>query len=690
MSNYRLLPNWVRRGLAAAICSGWIASFFTPALAQISVVFPTPRTVVQRNNVNQAQLWVVGQCPPNTTRVEVFLSATVPGGGLSSTAYTVLDANPANGRFRGQVQVQGGWYHLNVRAMQEATVLETIQITPVGVGEVFAIAGQSNGQGIVPNKSTVAASDERIVRVPHYNGTDTIRLPLPPYFDHISADGVIGPRGLTGWCWSILGDSLAKRLNVPVAFFNTAWSGTAVRNWRESITQDSTATSYGEFFRPKMPYANLKRVLQDYVALTGVRAVLWHQGEAEYYDIDPMAPNYYNDLRFVIAQSRTDAAYAELPWMVARASIDMFTRTLYSSNRYEPVWNQQNQVIQTTHKVFFGPDTDPLDIPRADAVHFSGPGLVQVANAWNASMTSDFFNAATPLSPQSVAPTIDLELSGSVSRRVLNTGEDILVTLTLANTGKNTASGIRIRCQLPNSLSCTNAGGFTLHNGQLLYTLTDNLTPGGRTTLPFVVRPLANGTFRLAAEIIRSDQLDEDSRPNTSFADGQDDMTWIDFRTLATSEAIFEAPISQNAVLLPNVTSNQPNPDPNKADLSLQIVTNILVASIGQPVQVSMSVTNRGGSAASNVLVQCLLPASTGAFSSSSMHLNGQTASGTITSIPAGESATIWFQVSGNAAGNPVFMAQIGGVSIQDSDSAPNNGYTNGEDDTAQVGIRVR
>jgi hypothetical protein len=555
MSSYRLLPNWVRRGFVAVVCSGLIASFFTPVFAQLSVVFPTPRTVIQRNNANQAQLWVVGQCPLNTTRVEVFLSATVPGWGTNSTGYVVLDANPANGRFRGQVPVQGGWYTLNLRAMQNSTVLETKQISPVGVGEVFAIAGQSNGQGIVFNK---VPTDERVVRVPHYNGTDTIRLPMPPVFDQVTPEGVIGPRGLTGWCWSVLGDSLTKRLNVPVAFFNTAWSGTAVRNWRESITQDSTATSYGEFFRPKMPYANLKRVLQDYVALTGLRAVLWHQGEAEYYDLDKMAPNYYNDLRFVIAQSRTDVAYANLPWMVARASIDMFTRTLYPSNRYEPVWNQQTQVIQTTNKVFFGPDTDPLDIPRGDAVHFSGPGLVQVGNAWNAAMTTDFFNAAIPLLSQPVLPIVDLELSGSASRRVVGVGEDMLVTLNLNNTGKNTASGIRIRCQLPNSLSCTNPGSFTLRNGQLLYTVTGSLTPGGRTTLPFVVRPLVNGTFRLAAEIIKSDQLDDDSRPNTSFADGQDDMTWIDFRTVQSSNVVLAAPISQNAVLLPPVASNSP------------------------------------------------------------------------------------------------------------------------------------
>jgi len=673
----------------AAVCSGLIASFFTPAVAQISVTFPLPRTVIQRNNANQAQVWVVGQCPPNTTRIEVALSAIAPGGG-NSVGYLVLDGNPSNGRFRGQVQVQGGWYHLDVRAMQSNTVLETKRITPVGVGEVFAVAGQSNGQGVLPNRNTVPATDERVVGVPHYNATDTIRLPLPPVFESISTEGVIGPRGLTSWCWGVLGDSLAKRLNVPIAFYNTAWSGTAIRNWRESITQDSTATSWGEFFRPKMPYGNLKRVLQDYVALTGLRAVLWHQGEAEYYDTNPLAPNYYNDLRFIIAKSRTDAGYADLPWMVARASIDMFTRTLYPSMRYEPVWNQQTQVIQTTNRVFYGPDTDPLGIPRTDGVHLSGNGLIEVANAWSAHMTNYFFNAAVSLLPQPAPLPIDLNLSASITQRIVSVGQDVAVTLVLTNTGNNAATGVRIRCQFPNNLSCINAGPLVFRNGVLLGTLPAPLAAGASTALTFVVRPRTSGTYRLAAEVIRSDQLDEDSRPNTSFADGQDDTAWVDFRTTESSGVVFEAPISVNAVVLPSVASNQPVPDPNGADLSLRIVSDRLVATVGQPIRVSLVITNRGGSAAPNVLVNCAIPTNVNAFTSSNMALNGQMSSGTVTSIPAGESAVLWFQVSGSGAGSLLFWAQISGSSTPDSDSVPNNGYTNGEDDTAQLSVRVR
>lgn len=658
-------------------------------MAQISVVFPTPRTVIQRDNANQAQLSVVGLCPPNATRIEAFLEATAPGRGTSSPAYLLVDGNPQNGRFQGQIPAQGGWYSLHIRVLQGGTILATTQITPIGVGEVFAVAGQSNGQGVIPNRNTVAATDERVVAVPHYNATDTIRLPLPPVFERVTRDGVIGPRGLTSWCWGILGDSLTKRLNVPVAFYNAAWSGTAIRNWRESITQDSTATSWGEFFRPKMPYANLKRVLQDYVALTGLRAVLWHQGEAEYYDIDPQAPNYYNDLRFIIAQSRTDAGYAQLPWMVARASVDDFTRTLYPSGRYEPVTTQQTQVIQATSRVFFGPDTDTINIPRSDGVHFSGTGLVRVANAWNASLTNDFFNAATPLLPQSQAPVTDLALSGYADKRVIGVGEDLLVTIKLANTGQNLASGIKLRCQLPNNLACVNPGTFALRNGQLLRTLTGTFTPGGQTTLPFVVRPLVQGTFRIAAEIIRTDQLDEDSRPNTSFTDGQDDLVWIEFRTSGASGAVYASPVSVNAVTLPPVASNQPAPDPNRANLSLILVTDRRAVRPNQPISVSLVLTNSGGQTASNVQVASLLPAGVSGFSSPTMSLNGNVVSGSVFSIPVGSSATLTFLVNAPASGTALFKSQLTATTPANAESTPNNGYDNGERDEAQAMIRV-
>ncbi|MVM38430.1 hypothetical protein GO730_14015 [Spirosoma sp. HMF3257] len=266
----------------------------------------------------------------------------------------MLDSQPANGTFSGSVTATGGWYNLDIQAISQSKVISHIRVTPVGVGEVFVIAGEANAQGINPARSVVSAADDRVNCVPHFNYTDTTRLPLPPQFSKLTIDKTIGPHGNTAWCWSELGDLLTNRLNVPVLFYNTAWAATTVRNWRESMEQGTTTTIDNTPMPEGMPYSNLKRVLKDYVPLTGLRAVLWQQGESEYYSNNPQATNYATDLKALISRSRSDAGAAQLPWLVARSSVDNTTSALYPSGSYEPVTNRQNEVIQTTQQVIAG------------------------------------------------------------------------------------------------------------------------------------------------------------------------------------------------------------------------------------------------------------------------------------------------------------------------------------------------
>ena len=579
---------------------------------------------------------------------------------------------------------------LAVRAMQGSDMLAVREVSPVGVGEVFVVAGQSNGQGVLPNRSTVAPTDERVVAAPHFNLTDIIRLPLPPTFERMTVDGVVGPRGQTSWCWGKLGDLLVQRFNLPVAFYNVAWSGTSMRNWRESITRDSTNFNPTEYFRPGMPYGNLKRVLQDYVPLTGLRAVLWHQGEQEYYDGNPPAPAYYNDLRTVIAQSRLDANFASLPWVVARATIDNETRSIYPSGHLDPIWDQQTQMAQNTPYVTLGPDTDTIQVPRLDGVHLIGPGLIAAAHAWNQALDGTFFATAAPLLPQALTGSIDLTLKTAVGRRVVPVGQSVPLTLEVTNEGATKASGIRVRCQLPAGLVCTNAGTFTLLDGVLLGTLPD-LPAGFSTTKTIWAKPMLPGTYRIATEIIRADQLDTDSRPNTSIADGQDDLAWVDFRTLQSGSTVYSSPPSYNAVVLPALVSNQPAPHPTKADLSLLGVTDRHAVAAGKPVTLSLVVTNSGGAAASNVHVYCTLPPGGASFSSPNMSVGSGWAYGVVSGLPANGSATLWFQLNAPVGVRQfTFTAQIVAATPADPDSSPNNGYTNGEDDTATVSVTVR
>ncbi len=651
------------------------------AHAQINVAFPTQSVVFQRNNQNQTQFSVSGTCQAGVDRLETRL---VPIAGGQGNDWTNLTSQVSQGYFSGKVTASGGWYRLELRAWQGNAVVATTQVEPVGVGEVFAIAGQSNGQGI-ENRDAVGASDQRVVCIPHFNKTDTIRMPLPMYSQRVTATGVIGPRGLTGWCWSRMGDRLAARLNVPVAFMNSAWSGTAVRNWRESITADSTATSYNEYFRPGMPYGNLKRIVQDYMPLTGLRAVLWHQGEAEFYDTDPSAANYFNDLQTVIRQSRQDAGY-DMAWVVARASMDNNLYANYGLTHYEPVVSAQNRVVQQVPNVFYGPDTDIIQMPRTDGVHFSGNGLVQLGDAWNDFLSDDFFRNATPYPPQT-ADVADLTMSLIVDRPALETNQPVTVTINVTNESPQTATNVRVRCGLPAGLTFLSGNGLS-HQRGVVFGVIPTLAPSSAGQLTFMVQPTQTGTYILVGEIVKASQLDTDSRPNTSTGDGQDDMATVQFRY--GSGPVFGVPVSVNADPLPAVASNQPAPDPNRADLSLAMMVDKVALPVGTPISVSLIVNNAGGLPVDRTTVGCQLPDGLTFLDSQTMQLAGNVVRGTTGTVAAGSFSILTFRAVPTKVATLTMPAQIeSSWGVADPDSTPNNGFENGEDDCAKLQVRA-
>lgn len=652
----------------------------------IQVVFPTPRTVIQRDANNSAQVTVTGSCPSQTSRVEIRASPVAAGSGQNNDQYTVLDSQPVSGVFSGSISLTGGWYNLDIQAIANNKVISHTRLTPVGVGEVFVVAGESNAQGTLPLRSVASANDDRVSFSTHTNYTDTLRLPLSPHFANLTASKNPGPHGNSSWFWSELGDLLTSQWNVPVLFYNAAWPGSTIRNWRESMEQGTTLGQDGNALPAGMPYGNLKRILKDYVPLTGARAILWQQGESEYYGSDPQATNYATNLKAIIDKSRTHAGFAQLPWVIARSSADNTTRQLYASGSYEPVTNQQNLVIQTTGQTLAGPLVDTIQMPRPGGSTFQGTGLTRLANAWNATLTNTLWSM-TPRTGQPFSFT-DLRLTGEVAKRVNQVGSAVPFRITVVNEGTKNATNVKVRCTLPSQLSFTGSSYFRQVQRTLLATV-PLLYPGQQQTLSFTAQPLQAGSYRLATEIVQADQLDPDSRPNTSFSDGEDDMLWLDFRTADNATAVFTVTPSVNAPPQPTVMSAQPIPDPNKIDLSLSMVSSRLTSQINSPISVSLIARNEGSQTAQSVQIGALLPTGLSFVSSSNMSLAGGIIRGTLASIPAGGQGVLSFIINPSAVGAPILRAQIELATPTDADSTPNNGYTNGEDDTCSLTFRI-
>lgn len=427
------------------------------AFAQVQVSFPTSRAVFQRNNANQATIRITGYYTSALTRVEARLQAR-DGQGASTDWRTIQD-NASGGVYAGDLMGSGGWYNLEVRGMNgDQPVGSTTTIERVGIGEVFIIAGQSNAQGVHQNAPN--PYNDRVNCVNYqYPGDGFPNDPPTPVFTQLdnSLGFTIAPRGTGSWCWGQLGDLLVRRLNVPVMFFNAAFNGTPVQNWRQSAPEGGTAFSVynGQPFPPRQPYINLKIALQFYTNSLGLRAVLWHQGETDNL-INTPTGQYVSDLQFVINQARRDFN-RNISWVVARASYGD-----YFGGSDPAVTAAQDLVINSTGNVFPGPNTDGIQIPRnrpplfdIDGLHFDNNGLIEVANAWSNSLNDSFFQNSAPVSPSS-SPTVSIACAGNNNLRITINGNYSSVQWDSGESGSTiTKSGGLYRAKVKDGLGNT-------------------------------------------------------------------------------------------------------------------------------------------------------------------------------------------------------------------------------------------
>lgn len=391
--------------------------FSLEVLAQISISFPKNRIVFQRNNDNIGFVNIIGNYSEEIDKVEAKLTPIVAGQGVE-TDWTVVQDKPKAGYFAGKIQGQGGWYKLEIRAVKNNSIIKTINIEKVGIGEVFIALGQSNAQGI-PNYGAKGATEDRVNAIDFQNSQVLDPLPENLNFVQLGENVNVAPQGDGPWCYGELGDRLVKRLNVPVAFFNEGLLLVSVINWRESAEGKPTFNFVldvgGRFQLPNgLPYINLKNTLQYYGALMGVRSLLWIQGETDNSPNRLSADDYATNLQRVIDISRNDFD-ENLTWMVAQTSIT------YLAPSNSEITGGQNRVINKTgNNVFAGPFTDNLQIPRLDDVHFKNVpgnmGISLLAENWDKSLDDSFFKNSKPILAKSIIePELNCDANNQVS-----------------------------------------------------------------------------------------------------------------------------------------------------------------------------------------------------------------------------------------------------------------------------------
>lgn len=363
------------------------------AFCQIAISHPVERMIFQRNNSNQAQINIAGTYYSVVDRIDARVVAQQGG---TTTAWTTIQTNPSNGYFYGTLTATGGWYSLEVRAYKDNVLIDTKTLQKVGVGEVFAIAGQSNAQGGAG--VSTPATDDRVNSVNYSdNLTDYNRLPIG-FSKMVGDSGKIGPFHYVPWAWGKLGDLLASKLGVPILFYGAGHGGTSSENWSKS----AQGLPYnGESWKRQdlgAPYRALENSVAYYGSLTGLRGVLWHQGES---DPETFFIPYYENVRNVINKTRENTEHSTLAWIVARVSRnpDPHDGPIFGQNTLISGFNNDPNYPPVPN-VFAGPNTDNINgsANRTDGIHFDTyAGQIEFANAWNASLDNTFFSTSTPM-----------------------------------------------------------------------------------------------------------------------------------------------------------------------------------------------------------------------------------------------------------------------------------------------------
>ncbi|GAB3563175.1 hypothetical protein GCM10027578_06400 [Spirosoma luteolum] len=795
-------------------------------LGQVDVTYPVERMILQRDNSNKATVQIAGSYAQVLDAVEARAVARTAGQG-TTTSWTTLQSNPTNGQFSGMMPVQGGWYRLEVRGLRNGQVVGLDSVARFGVGEVFAIMGHSNAQGsscVINNTDycpTIdGAVDDRVTVVPLDQSTpefrayeqtaDTRYLP-GLVFSQLATFSGLSPFARFAWFWGRMGDQLVQRINVPVLIYNGGFGGTNMeQNYKAAY--DIPFDHFFVNYSIRMPYVNMRNIMNLYVPSTGVRAVLLHHGEN---DRGNATSDIYTHNVGVIDKVRQEFNKPNLAWMIAISS--------YAGGRYQNVRDAQTQVLaRANYNVYQGPDLDNMT-DRPDGIHYSPSGQMQVAQLWSTAITNSFLQSTQPYmaqlqpltsiacdsgntvrlsQPQSVSytwntgstsqtltvgpgtysarlrnsqnqisfppavtvpaevrpadPTIsvkgsasfcvvggtvlqssyagtnvwntgpqtatltvnnsgvysvqakgaaygclsnpiaytvsaagsDLALAMNSSRRSPAVGDTVTFTMTIRNEGTCQVNGVTIQNRLPANVSVVTLPSTLSASNSIITGTISQLQPGQSVSRQYVARLQTAGQYLNAAEISAQSGPDPDSQPNSGTGDGQDDAATTDLRTRTTATALFASP-NPNQVPLPAVQSNQPAPDPNKADLSLSMLADRRTVPVGGAISVSLVVSNRGQLPATQVALRSELPAGLQFVSSNA----GVTAAGTVLTatigqIQAGQSALVSYIVKTTAAGSFSHAAEVSASNQPDPDSTPGNGVTNGEDDTARIDIR--
>lgn len=307
-----------------------------------------------------AQIEISGSLPETTPAHNAleYRAVLIEGGAGRSTDWIRLTSGLGsmnNRDFRVTVTIPaGGWYRLELRSTRDFSGPFGIgAVEPIGVGEVFLVAGQSYATNTNEERLRVSDPQGRVVAFDVAKNSWAIANDPQP-----APDGSDG-----GSIWPALGDSLLNEFHVPIAFANVAVGGTSSAQW--------------------LPEGSLHpRLIQGGNALQRFRAVLWQQGES-----DVIAKTSVETYLANLGRIRKSAIRSwgfEPVWLAAKST---HHPTVYNDPEGEGRIRSALEQLSAMPGFGAGPDTDTLTGEnRGDAKsrrHFSAIGQRRAAELWH-------------------------------------------------------------------------------------------------------------------------------------------------------------------------------------------------------------------------------------------------------------------------------------------------------------------
>ncbi len=256
-------------------------------------------------------------------------------------------------------------------------------------------------------------------------------------------------------------------------------------------------------------------------------------------------------------------------------------------------------------------------------------------------------------------PIADLSVEKTTLTPAPNIGQTASFEIVVRNDGPDVATNVVVADLLPSGLtyrSNSPSSSDTEYDSDTGLWTIPTLGVGQSVTLQINADITAAGTFTNTAELVASDQDDPDSIANNDLPD-EDDQS---------SSTLFTPVI----------------------DLSLLKTTAPSRPSVGSEVTFTLEVHNDGPDEATGVIVSDILPDGF-EFLASNHPLAFSAATGlwNVGAIAGGESQSLEIRGTVTATAPFANRAQVVAADQFDSDSTPDNGFENGEDDTTSVTI---